>query len=439
MQTLEQLRSRQLIGTKRLQLVEALTEFPSEIFELADTLEVLDLSNNQLDALPADFGRLKNLKILFLSNNRFETLPSVIADCPELDMIGFKANLIKQVPEGSLPNKTRWLILTDNQIDQLPDSIGGLHRLRKLALAGNRLTSLPDSMADCRNLELARLSANLLTHLPEWLLELPKLSWLAFSGNPLGKPLTELSSSMQYVSMSDIELGEQIGEGASGVISRAKWLNQPDNLKGTALDIAVKVFKGEVTSDGYPQDELGNCLKAGEHSNLIKVVAQVAEPDQLALVMELIPDRFYNLGLPPTLDTCTRDTFKAGTQYSPNDIAKVAYQMADMLAHLHQNGVSHGDIYAHNTMIDGAASVLFGDFGAASNLCVLPNVQQRLVEAVEVRAYGCLLDDLLTLVEPSGDELFSQLNELKSDCMADSIALRPSFVEITGRLKNTFR
>lgn len=436
MQTLDQLKSGQLIGATRLQLVEALTVFPPEIFDLADTLEVLDLSNNQLDRLPADFGRFKHLKILFLSNNNFETLPPEIADCPELEMIGFKANRIQYVAERALPKKTRWLILTDNQIDALPDSMGELHRLKKLALAGNRLTSLPSTMANCKQLELARLSANRLTSLPDWLLQLPKLSWLAFGGNPLGNELADQNSAIQHVKMSDIALGQQIGEGASGVISRARWINQPEMLRGTDLDIAVKVFKGDVTSDGYPRDELANCLKAGEHSNLIKVVAQVAESDQLALVMELIPDTFYNLGLPPSLVTCTRDTFKDGTQLSPKMTAKIALQMADMLAHLHQNGVSHGDVYAHNTMIDDNASVLFGDFGAASNLSLLPGVQQEAMEAIEVRAFGCLLDDLLKLGSTrSHPELFRLLSELRDYCMEAVTSLRPTFVELKAQIQ----
>ena len=48
MHTLAQLKSGQLAGCKRLQLAEGLTEFPREIFTLADSLEILDLSNNQL-------------------------------------------------------------------------------------------------------------------------------------------------------------------------------------------------------------------------------------------------------------------------------------------------------------------------------------------------------------------------------------------------------
>ncbi|MEO0407603.1 MAG: protein kinase, partial [Cyanobacteria bacterium P01_A01_bin.135] len=65
MTTLAALQSGQLTGAQRLDLACGLTEFPPEIYDLADTLEVLNLSGNQLTALPDDFGRLHKLKIVF--------------------------------------------------------------------------------------------------------------------------------------------------------------------------------------------------------------------------------------------------------------------------------------------------------------------------------------------------------------------------------------
>ena len=58
MHTLDQLRAGQLHGLKRLNLSEGLTEFPREIFALANTLEVLNLTGNALSSLPDDLGRL---------------------------------------------------------------------------------------------------------------------------------------------------------------------------------------------------------------------------------------------------------------------------------------------------------------------------------------------------------------------------------------------
>jgi Leucine-rich repeat (LRR) protein len=71
MQTLEQLQAGVLAGCTSIKLACGLTEFPRALFNLADSLELLDLSGNQLSALPQDFGKFKKLKIAFFSDNLF--------------------------------------------------------------------------------------------------------------------------------------------------------------------------------------------------------------------------------------------------------------------------------------------------------------------------------------------------------------------------------
>ena len=163
MHTLEQLRAGALKGVRRLQLACGLTEFPREIFELADTLEILDLSGNALSSLPDDLPRLHKLRIIFCSDNRFAELPAVLGACAALTMVGFKANRISHVPAAALPPQLRWLVLTDNQIEELPAALGERPQLQKLMLAGNRLRALPDSMEDAwtRRTPLARTSRSL--------------------------------------------------------------------------------------------------------------------------------------------------------------------------------------------------------------------------------------------------------------------------------------
>lgn len=159
MQTIEQLRSGALVGIRRLKLCCGLTRFPTEIYDLADTLEILDLSGNQLSELPEDLHRLKKLRIIFCSDNRFTELPAVLGRCAELSMVGFKANQIRRVPPASLPEKLRWLILTDNEIEELPSELGACLQLQKLMLAGNKLRVLPESLVNCQRLELVRIAA----------------------------------------------------------------------------------------------------------------------------------------------------------------------------------------------------------------------------------------------------------------------------------------
>lgn len=453
--------SQQKTPIVKLQIAEGLTEFPKEILALADSLEVLDLSDNHLSKLPDELDLLVNMRILFLTNNDFEHIPTVLARCPKLEMISFKSNRLITIGENVLPVNTRWLILTDNAIQVLPESMGKLKHLQKLALAGNCLRALPASMAACHNLELVRLSANQLTSVPDWIFQLPKLAWLAFSGNEFNRASNESSAEKMStedntradtvvdVSLDQILLGELLGQGASGLIYRGDWIKKPQTLSARDDHIAVKIFKGDVTSDGYPQDELDCCLRAGEQENLIKVVAKLDQKDvkkTLGLVMELIPSHFYNLGLPPSLVTCTRDTFNPGTLLEISSIRKIAAQMTDAMKQLHNNGISHGDIYAHNIMINKEDDVLFGDFGAATNLRSLPSRQQKAMERIEVRAFGCLLDDLLQLSPLESKNVndsnaayrsFNGLIELKERCMFEEVALRPGFEEIQQFISNT--
>jgi hypothetical protein len=428
MQTLQQLQNGELNGATSLTLSEELSHFPTEIFELADTLEILDLSRNNLSSLPPDFGRLKKLRILFCSENPFTILPEVLADCPLLDIVGFKSNQIEVVPSKSLSPNIRWLILTNNKVEKLPAEIGNCHRMQKLMLAGNNLQELPQQLSQCLNLELLRISANQLAELPSWLLTMPKLSWLAFAGNPFcKKPSAQL---LDLIHWDEFEISHLLGEGASGIISQATW-----NSGKEPKDVAIKIFKGAVTSDGLPEDEMNACIIAGAHPGLVQIIGQVtAHPEnKQGLIMELIPQRFYNLGLPPSFESCTRDVFAEGLSLSAEQVLKIAATIASVATQLHNNGIMHSDMYAHNTLIDDKGNTLFGDFGAACFYDLSDTEYTFALERLEVRAYACLIDDLLGLCnEP--DQALIKLAELRDACMSTDVASRPGFQYLENKL-----
>lgn len=425
LEILSQLRSGQLKASQKVSIAADLTEFPLEILELAPTLEVLDLSNNRLRSLPDDFDRLQNLKILFLSQNEFDHLPEVLGRCSQLSMVGFKANRIRVVSGASLPPLLRWLILTDNAIEELPSEIGQLKYLQKLMLAGNQLKTLPEEMISCTNLELIRLAANQLDTLPEWLLTLPKLSWLAF-GNNLGqsfKPQNPIDILWQ-----DLTIGDRLGEGASGIIHSAVRQNE-DGL----LDVAVKIFKGAVTSDGLPEGEMQACLAAGSHENLVGVLGQIADhpSGQRGLVLPLLDREFEILGGPPNFESCTRDTFESHRTFTPSLILKIAQGIASAAAHLHDRGISHGDLYAHNILVDRSGKPVLSDFGAAS-FYEPGSVLGLKLEQLEVRTFGCLLEDLLDRCLEN--ELTLMLRQLQESCLQPNSFLRPTFKSILRQL-----
>lgn len=387
MNTLSELRSGALSGATHIHLCENLESFPPELFELSDTLRLLDLSGNRLSSLPADLSRFRNLEILFCSQNRFEIVPEVLGECPRLEMVGFKSNRIRTVSASALPTRLRWLILTDNDLDALPASLGERDRLQKLMLAGNRLKTLPDSLCQHPRLELLRIAANRLESLPDWLFSLPRLAWLATSGNPCSWRNTPPPS--RYIPWSQLEIGPALGRGASGETFHA-------TLEGSAL--AVKVFKGRTTSDGTPEDEMATCLAAGTHPHLAGVLGEVVDHPESrhALGMELLPTGSVTIGDPPDFASCTRDTFPPERKFTLESIQRIAAAVASVCGHLLDRGISHGDLYAHNILRDGDGNVFLTDFGAANRWDPQSGGERRRWEALEARAFGCLLDDLLT-------------------------------------------
>ncbi|KAE9658880.1 protein kinase [Pseudomonas sp. PB105] len=427
MNTLAQLKAGQLAGITRLDLSCGLTEFPEEIFGLADSLEVLNLSGNALSRLPDDLHRLPHLRVLFCSDNAFTELPECLGQCAKLSMIGFKANQISHVPAAALPPLLRWLILTDNRISQLPDALGERPLLQKLMLAGNQLAALPESLANCHNLELLRIASNCLTRLPQWLLALPSLTWLAYAGNPV-EMAVEVTADVATpaIAWTDLELGEVLGEGASGVIRKALW-------KAQAKPVAVKLYKGTITSDGSPLHEMQACIAAGLHPNLIKIEGRVVDhpDDQAALVMDLIDPSYRNLAALPSLASCTRDIYAPSARFSADVALRMARGIASVAAHLHRHGITHGDLYGHNILWNDAGDCLLGDFGAASFHAKADTLETRALQRIEVRAFGVLLGELLERVEGGAS---GELLELQRRCCQPDVLARPNFEEIEALL-----
>lgn len=434
MDTLAQLRAGQLAGIKRLDLSCGLTEFPREIFDLADSLEILNLSGNALSSLPEDLHRLTRLRILFCSDNRFSEVPACLGQCLQLSMIGFKANRIERVPAAALPPQLRWLILTDNRIAELPEELGQRPLLQKLMLAGNRLTHLPKSLGQCHRLELLRIAANRLTELPPFLLALPRLTWLAYAGNPLESEADATAlESTPTIPWSELTLEQRLGEGASGVIHQAQW--QPAGQPPRA--VAVKLYKGEMTSDGSPLHEMNACISAGLHPNLIRVEGRILDhpQGQNGLVMQLIDKSFANLAALPSLDSCSRDIYPDDTRFNADVTLGIALGIASVGAHLHAQGITHGDLYGHNTLWNAQGDCLLGDFGAASFHAQDDTVQSRALQRLEVRAFGILLEELLERGDGSLSlEQRQKLAALVQRCCQPEVLARPGFTQVCEEL-----
>lgn len=103
-------------NTARLDLSNKnMEKLPAYVFGLAD-LETLDASNNRLTgAIQAEIRQLKNLKSLDLSHNRLTGVPAEIGQLPLLESLD----------------------LSYNRLTGLPYELGNLKSLKRLDLTGN--------------------------------------------------------------------------------------------------------------------------------------------------------------------------------------------------------------------------------------------------------------------------------------------------------------
>lgn len=380
---LENLNKADYLNKKELSLKNCrLKNIPKEVFQMTE-LEFLDISGNEISEIPSEISHLKKLKIIFFSSNLFTVFPISLSNCQSLTMIGCKSNLIEIIPENSFPIQLQWLILTDNKIKSIPKSIGKLKLLQKLMLAGNQIVDLPEEMKNCKNLQLLRISANNIHNLPVWIWQFPKLAWLAYAGNPCSNN-KDKKTPIKKSNWNDFSIHELLGEGASGQIYQCK------NIK-TKDDFAIKIYKGSITSDGLPENEIEAHILASNHPNIVKLETIVTNHPlgKKGILMNLLSKDFQNLGLPPTFETCTRDVFKK--QFTFLEIKKILFQTLQTVIHLHKNQILHGDLYAHNILINSDFELKMGDFGAAT----IYNFNFDKHQLIEIRAFAFLAEDLI--------------------------------------------
>jgi serine/threonine protein kinase len=293
-------------------------------------------------------------------------------------------------------------------------------------LSGNRLDALPEAMAGAEQLELLRLSGNRFTSLPPWLIRLPRLAWLGYAGN-LFDPAPGAGPS-SVIDWRHLQPEAVLGQGASGLVHRALW--QPPG-EPAPQTVALKLFKGRMTSDGMPEREMAACLAAGAHPHLTYAMGRLTgHPEGFdGLVMPLLPPHWRPLAGPPSPESCTRDVYEAELRLAPEVALRLATGTAKATAHLHARGLLHGDLYAHNTIWDGTAGeCVLSDFGAAASL---PADEDRVaLQRIEVLAWGILFGELLD----RSPETDPGLRALHRHCVHPDPAARPLMADVVAAL-----
>uniref|UniRef100_A0A9L0JYB2 Leucine rich repeat containing 58 n=1 Tax=Equus asinus TaxID=9793 RepID=A0A9L0JYB2_EQUAS len=128
---------------------------------LCRSLQVLNLSGNCFQEVPASLLELRALQTLCLGGNQLQSIPAEIENLRSLECLYLGGNFIKEIPPelANLPS-LKYLVLCDNKIQSVPPQLSQLHSLRSLSLHNNLLTYLPREILNLIHLEELSLRGN---------------------------------------------------------------------------------------------------------------------------------------------------------------------------------------------------------------------------------------------------------------------------------------
>ncbi|GFR43459.1 hypothetical protein Agub_g4542 [Astrephomene gubernaculifera] len=429
-----------------------LISIPAELGQLSRSLVQLDLGTNQLVEVPSSLCQLTNLRTLNLMANQLEQLPANFGRLRNLRLLGLKSNKLSSLPASfsQLTNLVE-LFITDNRLTDLPAGMARCTSLVKLQASFNCFTQLPACLLHLPRLELLRVAVCGIRALPTGLLEsgaLPALAWFSCAGNPACPQPPPPAPGLPVVEEDDLELGCKLGDGASGEVYRAVWRGQL---------VAVKYFRADVSPDGRTEDEVALAIGL-QHPHLTQVLARVRYPPGLVLRLETGSPLAHK----PTSQHLLRCKWGDDVRFAPRRALLLAAAVADALRYCHEAGVCHGDVYAHNVLMDEDENVTLCDFGASFSY---DPKSQPFWQAMEVRAYGLMLRDVAQRCSdaaaaaaaaaaapagaasggraksPSGGgsevvaEVVAALRKVAEECVDLPPARRPSFGEVCEELK----
>lgn len=205
-----------------------------------------------------------------------------------------------------------------------------------------------------------------------------------------------------------LHVHERIGEGTFGEVYRA-WDPTLDR------DVALKLLKhdGVLPDAGAAVLEEGRLLARVHHRNVVTIHGADRFDGRLGLWMELIEGE--------TL----QQAIDRGRAFSPSDAVRIGIELASAVGAVHDSGLIHRDIKAHNIMLARDGRVVLMDFGtghdartsvrpalAGTPLYLAPELLEGRPPSAssDIYSVGVALFYLLTRTYPVHGESLSELS-----------------------------
>ncbi|CAI5454987.1 unnamed protein product [Caenorhabditis angaria] len=264
-----------------------LTEFPVEALSNVELLDIvfIDLSDNRLSTLPADFAVFDCLISCIANSNRFRTIPTCICSIEQLTYLDFSFNEISHLPDSLFDLPLTTLLLTGNKIATIPEAIRRLaptlayldlsrneirnlqshlrflKSLKVLKIARNHIEEFPMELCTSLELRTLDLSQNNLTYLPLEMAKMSDLRNLQLSCNPLKSP--------------PIQVVER------GIVHVFKWLEGRTSGSSSSSSSQRDCSENRKMNVMKNENELRNLRNASEpvaHHNGLHRLKEIVEP-----------------------------------------------------------------------------------------------------------------------------------------------------------------
>ena len=116
---------------------------------------------------------------LVLNDNKLSSLPDSIKEFKKLTTLSLNNNKLQCLPKSIVELKSlEKLLLSDNQLKEIPTNIDELTKLQVLGLGNNQLEKLPTSIGNLKNLMYLNVTNNKLVSLPPKIKDMKQLKYL---------------------------------------------------------------------------------------------------------------------------------------------------------------------------------------------------------------------------------------------------------------------
>ena len=288
-------------------------ELTSELYDLK-SLEILDISANNISEVSCQISQLSNLRILNVANNKLTTLPwESLATLPLIELVAARnrlsgtllpsdthferlktldvaCNAILSLSEMNLNLPSlQFLDITENRLSTLPD-VSSCSELLTLTVGGNKLSAWPQGMTSLKQLKNIDVTRNDIKMIEQDIGFMDSLTVLRVANNPLGE--------RKFLSMDTDELKREL---RARSLAKDSATSQDDETFGPIHpnpDSRVKAsYPGSIKPGGILDCSSSN-VKTSEDLHL-ESVAKDAEIKTLILHHNLftsIPETLESIG-----------------------------------------------------------------------------------------------------------------------------------------------